>query len=123
MTGKPDISKLAEKIKEFPIEITGGKSYEQAQVCSGGVLFLRGLFGHFGIQEGAGAVSGRRDSGYRRYLWRLQSAVGLDYRSPGREKRCSEYQKNFTGGVELMLTLQQIKLPVSHTREDLRKKY
>ena len=37
MTGKPDISKLAEKIKEFPIEITGGKSYEQAQVCSGGV--------------------------------------------------------------------------------------
>ena len=32
-----DAKNEREKIKEFPIEITGGKSYEQAQVCSGGV--------------------------------------------------------------------------------------
>ena len=35
MMGKPDISGLAHKIKEFPVEITGSKSWEQAQVCSG----------------------------------------------------------------------------------------
>ena len=37
MMGKPDISGLAHKIKEFPVEITGSKSCDQAQVCSGGV--------------------------------------------------------------------------------------
>lgn len=35
--GKPDIRTLAEKIKGFPVEITGTKSEKQAQVCSGGV--------------------------------------------------------------------------------------
>ena len=37
MMGNPDISQLAHKIKEFPVEIRGNKSYDQAQVCSGGV--------------------------------------------------------------------------------------
>lgn len=35
--GNPDILQLAGKIKEFSLEIKGSKSYEQAQVCSGGV--------------------------------------------------------------------------------------
>ena len=37
MMGNPDIFQLAHKIKEFPVEIRGSKSYDQAQVCSGGV--------------------------------------------------------------------------------------
>ena len=37
MMENPDIFQLAHKIKEFPVEIRGSKSYDQAQVCSGGV--------------------------------------------------------------------------------------
>ena len=37
MMGNPDIPALAKKMKSFSLEITGGKSFEQAQICSGGV--------------------------------------------------------------------------------------
>lgn len=35
--GCTEIEEAAAKIKEFPVQITGAKSLEQAQVCSGGV--------------------------------------------------------------------------------------
>ena len=37
MTGKPDLDKLAEKIKAFPLEIKSSRPLKQAQICSGGV--------------------------------------------------------------------------------------
>ena len=68
MMGKPDISGLAHKIKEFPVEITGSRV-----LGAGPGMFRRSAFGgdrsqNYGIQKSAGALSVRRDPGRGRYL-------------------------------------------------------
>ena len=90
MMGKPDISGLAHKIKEFPVQIVGSKSYDQAQVCSGGVPLEEIDPKNHGIQKGAGAVSGRRGS----WTPMVSAAVynlqwGLEHRSCGGGKNAA----------------------------------
>ena len=103
---------MAGAIKSYRLQITGQTDFGKAQVCAGGIT-LDQLTDSLESVQHPGIFFAGEAPGRRRRLRRLQSPMGLVQRKCSR-KSCSRRT--------CMIRIQQLKLPVTHTQEELEQK-
>ena len=116
MENKPEIPALAARIKEFPIKIKKTKPFKNAQVCTGGVSLTEvhphtlesrkvpGLYLAGELLDTDGICGGYTCSG------------------PGPVQPWQAHMPLYNRKVDNMTHHTTIKLPVSHTENELEKK-
>ena len=110
MENKPEIPALAARIKEFPIKIKKTKPFKNAQVCTGGVSLTGNPSAHSGEPESAGTRI------WPENCWtQTVSAAAIIFSGHGPPAPLQERRQP---NAEYL----QIKLPVTHTQEELEKK-
>ena len=102
---------MAGAIKSYRLQITGQTDFGKAQVCAGGITLDQLTDSLESVQHLVFSL--REKPGRRRRLRRLQSPMGLVQRKCSR-KSCSRRT--------CMIRIQQLKLPVTHTQEELEQK-